>query len=209
MVMSACRYGSVDRIPAWPTPERDHGGVDAGVEQRHRAAVPQDVGVESFPSEARAAVGGGVGVDPQRDRVAAEAAPLPGGEQGLVGLSGSFTCPFLHHCGDGCGEGDGSLFATFAFAADVGADAEGQVGWSCTHTRDCAASVRLYSSGRTTSTTENPAGTPRVHRVLLGSAPGVDDHRREAVLHDVHGGAQLPAQNRSLGAFGSQDCDPR
>ena len=82
--------------------------------------------------------------------------------------------------------------------------------WSCIHTRACAASVRLYSSGRTTNTTENPAGTPRVHRVLLGSP-----HRVSMITGAKQSCTMLTAvrscrlENRSLSAVGPQDGDPR
>ena len=77
----------------------------------------------------RAVFGGGrgVGADSQRDGVAAEAASGAGGEQRIVGSPGSFGQPGPEQRIDWAGEGDGALFASFAFAADVGADAEGDV----------------------------------------------------------------------------------
>ena len=69
-----------------------------------------------------------MGADPQRDGVAAEPPAGAGREQRVVGASGSFGQPGLQQRLDRAGERDGSLLASFAFAADVRAGAEGDVG---------------------------------------------------------------------------------
>ena len=68
-----------------------------------------------------------MGADPQRDGVAAEPPSGAGREQRVVGSPGSFGQPGLQQRLDGAGEGHGALFASLAFAADVGAGAEGDV----------------------------------------------------------------------------------
>jgi hypothetical protein len=69
-----------------------------------------------------------VGADSQRDGVAAQAPSGAGGEERIAGLSGSFGEPLRQQRFDGFGQGDRAVFASFAFAADVGAGAEGDVG---------------------------------------------------------------------------------
>ena len=111
-------------------PERDDRGVDAGVQQRHRAAVPQDVGVQLFGPRARG-IGAAAVVacvaDEAFDGVAAEPPAGAGREQRLVATPGAFGEPDAQHRLGGCGQRDGALFAAFAEAADVGAGAETDV----------------------------------------------------------------------------------
>src|SRR5689334_809208 len=54
------RYNAAPRGAA--EPEGDDGGVDAGLEQRHGAAVAKDVWMDPFALQRRAALGGGRGV---------------------------------------------------------------------------------------------------------------------------------------------------
>ncbi len=69
-------------------PERDHGGVDAGVEESHGGGVPQRVRGDLFADERRAGDrGSGRGVsDASLDRISAQSAPGDGGEQRGVDL---------------------------------------------------------------------------------------------------------------------------
>ena len=76
-------------------PERDHGGVDAGVEELHGRSVSEHVGCDGFEA-------GGVGVllDEPFDGVAAHADTGAGGEEGVVGVAAALIEPGLEH-GDG------------------------------------------------------------------------------------------------------------
>ncbi len=110
-------------------PERDDGGVDAGLQQRHRAAVSQYVGVKLFAVERRASLcrGGGVDADALLDGVAAESPAGAGRKQRVVGSAGTLGEPGREDCLGRRGEWDRALFAAFAFAAEVRARAERDV----------------------------------------------------------------------------------
>ena len=92
--------------------------------------MAEHVWVDSLAQQGWASLGGGrgVGADPQRDGVAAEPPPGAGGEEGIAWASGSFGEPGPQQRFDGFGERDGPLLSSFAFAADVGAYAKGDVG---------------------------------------------------------------------------------
>ena len=72
---------------------------------------------------------GGLGVvgEAALDGVGAEPASGAGAEHRVVGQSAAFGEPGAERCLDGAGERDGSLFAAFAVASQVGAGAEGDV----------------------------------------------------------------------------------
>ena len=101
-----------------------------GLQQGHGAAVPQHVRVDSFAGQGGtpSSGGGGVGVNSLGDGVAAEPSAGPGAEQRVAGPPGPFGKPAADDLDHRAGEGDGSVFAAFAFAADVGAVAEGHIG---------------------------------------------------------------------------------
>jgi hypothetical protein len=60
--------------------------------------------------------------------VAAEPSAGAGAEQWVAGSPGAFGEPNLDQVDHRAAEGHGAVFAAFAFAADVGAVAEGHVG---------------------------------------------------------------------------------
>jgi hypothetical protein len=110
-------------------PEGDHGGVDAGVQQGHGAAVAQDVRMDALAQQRRAVLPGGLGVgaDAQRDGVAAEPPSGAGWEQRVARLSGALSEPDLQQRRDRAGERDDPLLAALALAGDAGAGAERDV----------------------------------------------------------------------------------
>ena len=102
-------------------PEGDDCGVDASVEECHRAAVPQDVGVELGCVQCRAGCSGSGGVfaNETLNGVGAEASSGSGGEEWFAAGAGSFVEPHGHDRFGGCGQRNGSVFAAFADAANV------------------------------------------------------------------------------------------
>ena len=75
-------------------PERDHGDVDAGVQQPHGGGVPQDVRRDVLVVQGRAGLGGGGGVFGERRSTASRlsASAGAGGEQ-RVGWAGRRVRP--------------------------------------------------------------------------------------------------------------------
>jgi hypothetical protein len=106
-------------------PKRDHGGVHAGVQQGHRAAVPQGVRGDLSAGQGRA--GGGVLGDESLDGVAGQRFVAAGGEQDVVGLAGEFGQPSAQDRDGGAGERGDPVLASLAVAAHVGAGPEVQV----------------------------------------------------------------------------------
>ena len=106
-------------------PERDHGGVHAGVQQGHRAAVAQGVRGDVPAGQGRA--GGGVFGHESLKGVAGERLMAAGGEQDVVGLIGEFVQPRVQHCDGGAGQRGDAVLAPFAVAAHVCAGPEVQV----------------------------------------------------------------------------------
>ena len=66
-------------------------------------------------------------LDSALDGVGAEAAPGTGGEDRIGSLAASFVEPGFDDGTDQFGQRDGPLFASFAFAADMGAGSEHDV----------------------------------------------------------------------------------
>src|SRR5438552_4757345 len=107
-------------------PQRDDGGIDAGAEQGHCAAMAEYVRVQALGLQAGTGLrrGGCVNTEPALDRVAAEPPPGPGWEQRVVRRAASLGDPCPHHRLGLAGERDGALLAAFAFTADVAAGAQ-------------------------------------------------------------------------------------
>ena len=103
-------------------PERDHGGADVGLQERHRGGVPQDVGGDSFAAQRWAAVGGGAGVlvDQPFDGVAAEPPAAVRGEQRVLGLAVALFEPDGERLDGLGGERHGALLAVLPDAVEVG-----------------------------------------------------------------------------------------
>jgi hypothetical protein len=80
-------------------PQGDDGGVDSGVEQRHRAAVTQDVGVEFLGAHGLAAGRGDDGIlaDESLDGIGVKTPTGTGGEKGIVAAARAFLHPDLEH----------------------------------------------------------------------------------------------------------------
>jgi len=112
-----------------PEPERDHGRVDAGVEESHRGGVSQDVWCDRLGPERRACRGGVRRVfrEPVLDGVCAERPAGGGGEQRIVGSSFALACPDAQHGGGLLSEWRDALFSAFADAVDVRVGAEADV----------------------------------------------------------------------------------
>ena len=104
-------------------PESDDRGVHPGLQQRHGAAVSEDMWMDFLAEQGSAFLcgGRGVGADPQSDGVAAEPPSGAGGEQRIAGVSGSFGQPESQQSLHRTGQWDRSLFAALAFAEDAGA----------------------------------------------------------------------------------------
>ncbi len=112
-----------------PEPEGDDGGVDASLQQGHGAAVAHHVWMDSLAQQGGTSLGGGrgVGADPERNGIAAEPSSGPGREQRVVEMACSLGEPEPQQHLDALVEGDSALLASFAFAADVGSGAQGDV----------------------------------------------------------------------------------
>ena len=97
-------------------PQRDHGGVDAGVKQPHRGGVAQDVRRDRLGGQRRAALGGVGGVlgDPAGERFAGERRAGAGREQGIGGRTGTFGEPHTEHRGGLLGQRGDPLLAALA-----------------------------------------------------------------------------------------------
>jgi hypothetical protein len=110
-------------------PQGDDGRVDAGVEQRHRAAVPEDVGVDSFAFERCASGGRGcdVGRDAALDGIAAEPAACAGREQRVLRCAAALGDPDGKDCFGFLGQRNSPVFAAFAFDLNAAAGAERDV----------------------------------------------------------------------------------
>lgn len=70
-------------------PERDHCGVDAGLQQSHRGGVTQGVGSDPFAAQGRAGCSGRGDVlgEAVFDGVAAETSAVTAGEERIGGLA--------------------------------------------------------------------------------------------------------------------------
>ena len=120
--------GGVDAFVA--EPKRDNAGVDTGVQEPHGGGVSQHVDGDGLALQRRAFGGrlGGVVGEAVFDRVAAEQRAAAGRKQRIGVLTGLVVEPAAKH-GDGAGSERGDpVFASFAVAGDVGADAEVDVG---------------------------------------------------------------------------------
>lgn len=106
--------------------ERDHGAVDAGVQQVHRRGVSPGVRRDCIGVQREAAAAGGVGVlgDEKRDRVAAERSAAAGRKQRLVGVAGALFQPFARHGDRVSGQRRSAPFASLAGDLNVRAGAE-------------------------------------------------------------------------------------
>lgn len=80
--------------------QRDHGGVDAGLQEPHRGGVAQDVRRDRLGGQGRAAFGGvgGVLCDPAGERFAGQRLAGAGRKQRLGGRATAFGQPRAEDC---------------------------------------------------------------------------------------------------------------
>ena len=113
-----------------PEPERNHGDVDAGLQQCHGGGMPQHVGRDSLAAQrgGRRLCGSGVPGHEKFDGVPAEGPAAAGGDQRAGRLAADLFQPGPQQPGDLRGERGAAFLAALAGAPDVGAGAEVDVG---------------------------------------------------------------------------------
>jgi len=104
-------------------PQRDHGGVDAGVQEPHRGGVAQDVWRDRLGGQRRAALGGML-CDPAGERFAAQRRAGAGREQRLGGRAAAFGQPRAQDRRRLFGQRGDALLAALADGGGVRAGAQ-------------------------------------------------------------------------------------
>jgi len=130
--------GCLDALVA--EPERDDGGVDAGVQEAHRGGVAQHVRGELFLVQGRAGADRGCVVFGQSafDGVAAEAGAAAGWKQRVVRESGALGQPRTQDSDSGRRQRRDALLASLAVAADVRSSTEVNIASGQTRQFGCA-----------------------------------------------------------------------
>ena len=178
-------------------PQGDDGAVDAGLEQRHRAAVAEHVWVHALADKGRAAPcgGGDMGRDTTLDGIARQPTSSSGGEQRILRLSATFAEPDGDNGLGVSGEWNGALLAPFAFDADVGSGAEDDVG---------------TVEGGELGDAKAGVDCEREHRPVAASFPAVlwcgVDQRAGFLAGEVGHGASLEALCRDAEHAGDHGC---
>jgi hypothetical protein len=173
-------------------PERDHGGVDVGVQEAHRRGVTQDVWRDRLGGQGRAALGGVGGVlgDPPGQRFATQRLAGAGRKQRLGGLAAAFVKPRAQQRDGAFGQWGDPLLAALAGGGDVRAGAQVDVAAAK------AGQLRGPQPG---------LGEQRDDRVVTAAGParavGGVDERVKLALGEI-------GDQRAFVAFGSDLQDP-
>ncbi len=95
-------------------PERDHGDVDARMQETHGGRMSEDVGRHLFRSEGRAANssrGDMFGHDGSHCVATQSCSPMGSRKKRIIGLTALLVGPCLQHCDRRLGEGGDALLS--------------------------------------------------------------------------------------------------